>query len=74
MGIFLAVLIIEVAIVSTCRHRLVGDIERGLQFLVHVQRIVGRLRNADLPRHTLVVDATRHNLSSYLHHIVLYSL
>ena len=71
--IFLAATIVEVAVVAACRHSAILHVEHGLQLVVHVQRVVRRLRHANLPRQTLFADAVRNHLAANLHHIVLYA-
>ena len=71
MGILLAVLIVEVAIVAAGCHGYIRDIEHRLQFLVGVQRVFGRFVHADAPRLLFLVDTLGDYLASYLYHIVV---
>ena len=71
MGIFLASLVIKVAIVSACGHRYVGHVDDGLQFLRGSQGVLCGLGHPYAPRQTFLVDAASHDFPAYLYHIVV---
>ena len=69
--IFLAILIVEIAIVAAGGHGDVAHVNHILQFLVGIERVVGRLVDADAPRHLLLAVAAYYDFASNLHHEVL---
>ena len=68
VGVLLATLVIEVAVVSACGHCLVGDVEHGLYFGIHVRAVLYGFVDAYLPRHPFFAIAACYNLSAYLNH------
>ena len=73
MGIAFVALIIEVTIVTTGGHRYVSDIQRSLQLMFHIQRILCWLRHTDTPRETLGIHTLSHNLTTDFNHKVFYT-
>ena len=71
MGVLLAVLVVEVAVVAACSHSHILDVEHRLQLFVDCKRVVSGLRYANLPRQTLLRYAVGYNLAANLNHIVL---
>lgn len=69
--IFLAILIVEVAIVAAGSHGDVAHVNHFLQFLVGIERVVGWLIDADAPQDLLLVVAAHHDFATNLHHEVL---
>ena len=71
MGVFLAILIIELAVVSACGHRLIRYVQDGLQLLVYIKRIVGGLGYAHFPWQALFTNAACDDFSANFNHKVL---
>ena len=74
VGVFATVLVIEITIVAAGGHRLVGDVDDGLYLLIDIERIVGGLGDAYLPRQALLADAAGDYLTAYLYHIIVDAL
>ena len=74
MGILFTILIVEVAVVATCSHSHILDVEYGLQLLVNGKRVVGRLCNTNLPRQAFLGYAVSNHFATNLNHIVLYAM
>ena len=74
VGVFATVLVIEITIVAAGGHRLVGDVDDGLYLLIDIERIVGGLGDAYLPRQALLADAAGDYLAAYLYHIIVDAL
>ena len=72
MGVFLAVLVIEVAVVARSGKPYAAHLQYGLQLLVHCQRVVYGLVDADAPGFHLRVFAFHHQFSPDVYHIVAY--
>ena len=68
VGIFLAVLVIEVAVIAAGGHGLVGDIEHGLYLVVRVERIVNGLGHSNFPWQPFGVDALCDDLAANFYH------
>ena len=71
MGIFALALVVEVAVVATGSHRLVGDVEHRLQLVALQQWVVSRFGDANLPGHAFLANTSCYNLSANLHHVVV---
>ena len=70
MGIFALALVVEITVVATGGHRLVCEVEDGLQFITLLQWVVGGFGDANFPRHALLADAMSNHLATNLYHIV----
>ena len=73
VGKLLTALIIEVTIVATGSHRLISQIQDGLQLMTRIQLIVGRFCDTNLPGESFWIDTTRHHFSANLDHVILYT-
>ena len=71
VGVFLAVLIVEVAVVATCCHSHILDVEHSLQLFVHSERVVAGLCHSSLPGQAFLADAFSHNLTANLYKVVV---
>ena len=71
MGIFPSALIVEVTIVATGSHGMVGNTQHGLHLALHVQRVFCRFGDAYMPVIPLRILTTYHDLSANLHHIIM---
>ena len=73
VGVFLAVTIVEVAVVAGGGHGYVGERQYCLQFVVNRQRVVVRTCNPYLPFVSCGVLTAAYYLAAYLYHVVCYT-
>ena len=74
MGVFLTALIVEITVVTTGSHRLIGNSHNALNLLTCALHIVLRLRNTYAPRFLIGVQTTGNNLATNLDHKVINAL
>ena len=71
VGILLAALVIEIAIVAARGHRHISNVQHCLELATDREGVVGRFGDADFPGYALLADALSDNLTTNLNHEVL---